>query len=566
MYKMIVHCMIVFHWVIVPVGVQSVFELIHTLGINYPFWYGFQTAFAYSNLGLTSPLNNNLWYLFGLLHQNLFKRFILQSRTISISSTKTSTVLERPDSTMLLIGLLRTCLGILVLFALSPHHAYGVSAANDNNGAITIVEDQQSDMEENKSSEEDAHVEVEDESDDDYDPNADVFYPTKEWQKIEKGQAIPRGLHVRVDMQTGEKEAKLMEGDDGLKYWKKGEKQGMINTKDKKFSHDELKKALKEFKANRDDVKDDKIKEAAIKNKFKSYEELRKDLDAMNINVQTDNEIIEELVRRYNNSEVSTKEKIEILTDLEYHLHQIDNAQVFSDMGGLRLLIASVNHTDVELQTHAAVTLGAAVQSNPQVQIQAIKEGALQQLIRVFSTSKPETLYTRIIFAISSLIRHFPFAQGKFLELGGLDALMELFRNVKFTKAQVKVVTLLNDLLTEQKHSIESAESSAKRGQYEMIPLLETLTERGWCSMIPSLLSLPEHDTREKVLHAMLTLSDSCHSDFKMADSSLQQLRSEYEKLSHEELTHSSDDQYFTSMLHAVNDISSKIQMEKDEL
>ena len=38
--------------------------------------------------------------------------------------------------------------------------------------------------------------------------------PTHEWQVIKQGQSIPAGLHVRMNFQTGIKEAKLMDKDD----------------------------------------------------------------------------------------------------------------------------------------------------------------------------------------------------------------------------------------------------------------------------------------------------------------------------------------------------------------
>jgi nucleotide exchange factor SIL1 len=41
-------------------------------------------------------------------------------------------------------------------------------------------------------------------------------------------QAIPAGLRVRLNLETGKKEAKLMDGDDGHKYWKSGDKQGSV--------------------------------------------------------------------------------------------------------------------------------------------------------------------------------------------------------------------------------------------------------------------------------------------------------------------------------------------------
>ena len=58
------------------------------------------------------------------------------------------------------------------------------------------------------------------------------------------GQAIPAGLHVRMSMKTGEKEAKLMDGDSGMKYWKTGDKEG-IPLKFGKLEHMKQEESLK---------------------------------------------------------------------------------------------------------------------------------------------------------------------------------------------------------------------------------------------------------------------------------------------------------------------------------
>lgn len=49
------------------------------------------------------------------------------------------------------------------------------------------------------------------------------FIPTHEWQVIKKNQAIPAGLHVRMNFQTGIREAKLLDDDD-TKSRSEGEK------------------------------------------------------------------------------------------------------------------------------------------------------------------------------------------------------------------------------------------------------------------------------------------------------------------------------------------------------
>jgi len=90
--------------------------------------------------------------------------------------------------------------------------------------------------------------------------------------------------------------------------------------------------------------------------------------------------------------------------------------------------------------------------SNPAVQIAAIEAGALQQLIRLLSIETSITFRSHLLSALSSLIRHFPFAQRKFLELGGLQALSSLLTQQTYDsgKLSVKAATLVSDLLTER--------------------------------------------------------------------------------------------------------------------
>ena len=81
------------------------------------------------------------------------------------------------------------------------------------------------------------------------DEDLEVFQPTAEWQTIQPGQGIPPGLHVRMNLQTGQKEAKLMDGDDGSKYQSnKDSKQKFITIDKNVISNQHLKEALKDFR------------------------------------------------------------------------------------------------------------------------------------------------------------------------------------------------------------------------------------------------------------------------------------------------------------------------------
>ena len=50
------------------------------------------------------------------------------------------------------------------------------------------------------------------------------FVPEAKWKEIKRGQAIPRGIHVRIDMTTGERQGKLIaDEDEGGKVRQRGD-------------------------------------------------------------------------------------------------------------------------------------------------------------------------------------------------------------------------------------------------------------------------------------------------------------------------------------------------------
>ena len=56
----------------------------------------------------------------------------------------------------------------------------------------------------------------------------------------------------------------------------------------------------------------------------------------------------------------------------------------------------------------------------------------------------------KALYALSSILRHFPYAQKKFFDLGGLQSMMQLFQDNKLHSLQVKVVTLISDIYDER--------------------------------------------------------------------------------------------------------------------
>lgn len=54
------------------------------------------------------------------------------------------------------------------------------------------------------------------------------------------------------------------------------------------------------------------------------------------------------------------------------------------------------------------------------------------------------------LFALSSMLRHFPYAQQQFLKLGGLQVLRNLCTEKGMEALHVRIVTLLYDLVVEK--------------------------------------------------------------------------------------------------------------------
>lgn len=96
--------------------------------------------------------------------------------------------------------------------------------------------------------------------------------------------------------------------------------------------------------------------------KLRSYQELQDLLAEQKMKLNTEFEQITVLVENFANATVVAK--INIMEDLEYHLHQFDNAEDFAAFGGLDRVLRpalEVSH-DAEVRAKAAVLFGSCVQ------------------------------------------------------------------------------------------------------------------------------------------------------------------------------------------------------------
>jgi len=168
------------------------------------------------------------------------------------------------------------------------------------------------------------------------------------------------------------------------------------------------------------DYKPDIIEESLrrVKEQKKSYAELRKAYKEFQKNFRTDGELIVQLIDQYRNFsktplESEMRSKLDCLENLEYLLHQIDNALMFIDNGGLDdvLLPIVVNDTNTSLRVSAMRVLGSLASNNPKAQIKVFEKNFGSHLAQILTSSGNAAEVSAALHAFGALLRKFPLAQ-----------------------------------------------------------------------------------------------------------------------------------------------------------
>nr|CAH7752695.1 unnamed protein product [Callosobruchus chinensis] len=387
------------------------------------------------------------------------------------------------------------------------------------------------------------------------------FVPTKDWQIIKEGQNVPEGLHYRINLETGIKEAKLL--DDGTQQRQNERNHALLEIpnneqNDKLLDTDVIKQAIKKIK------NDDAKKNEKNTKKFRSYEQLKTYFKELNMVPRMDMEILIDLMKQHkeelSKEEVDTSSIVRLLEDFDFLAHQIDNGVEFVNQNGLQEIIyKNLNSTSNEVKEETLKLFGSLLQNNPKVQISALESGAITVLLRTLATDQLGKVKSRAVHALSCLLRRFPLAQLRFMKNGGLSIVSKLLEKNSL-KLQVKLVTLMNDLIIENMQATKYEQNSVLE-QYELVNLqTKLLTEQNWCENLNKLFITlfsadpDDHDLLEKCLIAMYTVSENCASVYKT--DILIQIMEKYKNLEEKEkYGEDSDINYFSNLHRLIMDI-----------
>jgi nucleotide exchange factor SIL1 len=142
-----------------------------------------------------------------------------------------------------------------------------------------------------------------------------------------------------------------------------------------------------------------------VTKKFKSYEEIKRDLKDINLTPKTEAEVLIQLMEEFANSSES---RLAVLQDLEYHLHSIDNALLFISRGGLEKIVIPhlVNHTDVMQRVVLLKMVGAIAQNNPQAKNYICnKTNLIGDVVSIVDKCENHEVLSAGLFGLGSVVR-----------------------------------------------------------------------------------------------------------------------------------------------------------------
>ena len=302
-----------------------------------------------------------------------------------------------------------------------------------SSGSRELLETPQDSIE----SDQDTQIETE------IEPKPSVLVPTDEWQTIEPGQSIPRGCHVRINFETGKKEAKWAEERNTHKF------QLAPNTTESSQPiislFDEIAKS--EFKSTADN---------------ENLNETLNTLTAMG-------------------STVNDTYILLCLDELEQLLSDGDLAQYVTSTEHFSYLISLLSSANLDVTSATCLVIGSMWQNNQVTQLIALERNALPTLISLFRDYRISQVDpSPVLFAISTLLRGLPKGMGMqyFNELDLAHVLTELVTNVSNShKVVIKSLRFTTFLLDEY----EAKVSDDLHLVFKRDAMVENLDRAGYC-------------------------------------------------------------------------------------
>ncbi|CAI5727299.1 unnamed protein product [Hyaloperonospora brassicae] len=276
------------------------------------------------------------------------------------------------------------------------------------------------------------------------------FIATNEWQELLPGQGVPPGLHVRMNLETGKREAKLldpeeqdaeesmrsvivdpntkdrtvtvstsvsgdivaeeMEEDDTLAVI---DEEGLMDESTRaksaadegvgefepNWNHEKIYDVLQALpeppKVEGMDIHEahEKLSPAAFRQQIvalwkKRQAELKEAFESLQDDAKYLGNLLEQFTEAEHNND--TRGQLSVLEVLEWEVQDLDKTHVFNFIGGFGIISEYLTSANLPVRAHAAWVVGSATKNYKDAQEWAIDAGVVPKLVSSLSLDVPE--------------------------------------------------------------------------------------------------------------------------------------------------------------------------------
>ncbi|KAJ1985481.1 nucleotide exchange factor sil1 [Dimargaris cristalligena] len=244
-----------------------------------------------------------------------------------------------------------------------------------------------------------------------------VFVPTHEFQPIREGQQVPKGLHIKIDMDTHVKLAKFVDpqehSNENAVAIAVPERSSLPSPPPPSKPNPGLSTAVRaEFDEHLQSV----LTEATRKIASETPKSLLLSLDRL----------------------------AELVAETEF-------GETFARRDGFRSMMQLMDSQRSSKVTKlAALVLGNAFQNNPVAKHRALEQGMLDELVNRIQAESAPAVLNRLVYALSTLVRGDPLAIELFTNHAGIHILAQLYDTTPDVSLQRRCATLISDMFNPQ--------------------------------------------------------------------------------------------------------------------
>ncbi|KAJ2079675.1 nucleotide exchange factor sil1 [Coemansia sp. RSA 988] len=273
------------------------------------------------------------------------------------------------------------------------------------------------------------------------------------------GQEIPRGLHVQIDMGTGQRQARLMVEDDSV------DKQGFAN----KIAGSDIIEVVDA---------DDRSGQVLLANNIAGNSNTQK---PMGFVIDAGEGLVD------HTTSAQLDRELEELKELAYDTEQAERLMQEPGIVPALLRLSDPTHTPISWPIYtrqlSSAVLGTLVQNNPALQGIAYRAGAVYSLLHILKHEYDAKTAGKHIFALSALTRGYAPALEQFVDLDGFQLLHSLGPHastayiggeVESAKVDLRIIRFVEDLLNPELNPNVNQNATSKILQF-------TVT---WCNTL----------------------------------------------------------------------------------